>query len=126
MAPGELATVRIDVWLFAVRLAKTRSAAAQACRAGHVYVNGVAAKPATPVAPGDRIEARLYQRQRIVDVARVINKRVGAAIAVTCYVDHSPAPPKPEHQAAFASRDRGTGRPTKKDRREIDRLRGRR
>lgn len=116
----------MDQWLWSVRLTKTRSAAADACRAGHVKVNGVAAKPATSVQPGDRIEARLSQRERIVEVKRVIVKRVGAAVAVDCFVDFSPPPPTREDPAPiFAVRDRGAGRPTKRDRRQIDRLRGR-
>jgi ribosome-associated heat shock protein Hsp15 len=91
-----------------------------------VKVNGKTAKPASPVKVGDRVEARLGQRQRIVDVSKVIAKRVGAAIAVDCFVDHSPPPPErlPE-VAVFAERDRGMGRPTKRDRRKIDELRGR-
>lgn len=58
-------------------------------------------------------------------VERTIAKRVGAAIAAECYVDHSPPPPEREVDDVFAVRDRGAGRPTKRDRRKIDRLRGR-
>ncbi len=120
-------SVRIDQWLCAVRLVKTRSEAAAACRGGHVEINGKSAKPAAAVQVGDRVEARLHQRQRIVDVTKVLSKRVGAAIAVECYVDHSPPPPERDtFQPLFAQRDRGTGRPTKRDRRQIDQLRGRR
>jgi ribosome-associated heat shock protein Hsp15 len=120
-------TVRIDQWLHAVRLTKTRADAASACRAGHVKINGKAAKPASPVKIGDHVEARLNQRERIVDVVRVIEKRVGAAVALDCYVDHSPPPPERDpFQPMFAVRDRGTGRPTKRDKRRIDQLRGRR
>lgn len=119
-------SVRIDRWLHAVRLAPTRSDAAAACRGGHVDVNGSAAKPATPVRPGDRVEAFLHGRRRVVVVERAITKRVGAAVAVDCYVDHSPPPPERVAEAAFAVRDRGTGRPTKRERRQTDRLRGRR
>lgn len=119
-------TVRIDQWLHAVRLTKTRSEAAAACRGGHVRINGKPAKPASPVKLGDRIEALLHQRRRVVDVRRLISKRVGAAIAVECFEDHSPPPPERDDvRPLFAVRDRGTGRPTKRDRRKIDRLRGR-
>lgn len=119
-------TARVDQWLWSVRLTKTRADAAAACRAGHVKVNGKAAKPATPVKIGDRIEARLGQRERIADITSVIAKRVGAAVAVECFIDRSPPPPDrlPE-VAMFAKRDRGSGRPTKRDRRKMDRLRGR-
>lgn len=118
--------VRIDQWLHAVRLTKTRSEAAAAIRGGHVKVNGRAAKPATSVSVGDSVVAYLHRRERIVEVTRVIAKRVGAPIAVECFVDHSPPPPEHDDlQPLFAIRDRGTGRPTKRDRRRIDQLRGR-
>ena len=120
-------SARVDQWLWSVRLTKTRADAAQACRGGHVRVNGKTAKPATPVKVGDRVEARLGDRDRIVDVTTVITKRVGAAIAVDCYDDHSPPPPEREaYRPLFGVRDRGAGRPTKRDRRKIDELRGRR
>jgi ribosome-associated heat shock protein Hsp15 len=118
--------VRIDQWLVATRITKTRSAAASACRGGHVKINGASARPSTPVRVGDRVEATLHERERILEVTRLIAKRVGAAIAVECYVDHSPPPPEREFIAPlFAVRDRGSGRPTKRDRRRIDRLRDR-
>ncbi len=122
---SELATGRADQWLWSVRLTKTRSAAASACRAGHVKINGKAAKPSSPVQVGDRVEARLYQRERVVVVSQVIVKRVGAALAVDCFVDHSPPPPERDFVAPVFERDRGAGRPTKRDRRQLDRLRGR-
>ena len=118
-------TARIDQWLWSVRLTKTRADAAGACRAAHVKVNGKVAKPSTSIVVGDTVEARLGDRQRVVEVARVIVKRVGAPIAVECYLDHSPPPPERAPEIAFAERDRGAGRPTKRDRRRIDRLRGR-
>ncbi len=118
-------SVRVDVWVWAVRLAKTRSAAAAACRGGHVRVNGVSAKPATAVKPGDEVRVRLEGRERIVDVVRVLHERVGAAIAAECLIDRSPAPPPREIVASLPVRDRGAGRPTKRDRRETDRLLGR-
>lgn len=117
-------STRLDRWLWSVRLAKTRSDAATACRGGHVRVNDRPAKPATPVRPGDRIRARVYDTTRTVEVTKVIEKRVGAPVAVTCYVDHTPPPPPPEERPApVAVRDRGAGRPTKRDRRMIDALR---
>jgi ribosome-associated heat shock protein Hsp15 len=106
-------------------MTKTRSNAAAACRGGHVKVNGKAAKPATAVKPGDRVEAYLHDRQRILEVVTVIVKRVGAAVAVDCYVDHSPPAPERVVDAPVLRRDRGAGRPTKRDRRQLDRLRGR-
>lgn len=115
---------RVDRWLWAVRLCPSRSQATDVCRRGHVRVNGRPAKPATPVSVGDRVEARVHGRERVVEVARVIDARVGAPIAVECYVDHSPPPP-PRDEAPFADRDRGAGRPTKRDRRRLDRWRSR-
>lgn len=88
-------------------------------------VDGVRAKPATPVTVGARIEARIADRDRIIEVTRLIDKRVGASIAQECYVDHSPPPPERPAPPTFV-RDPGAGRPTKRDRRELDRLRGRR
>jgi ribosome-associated heat shock protein Hsp15 len=116
---------RVDRWLWAVRVAKTRSAATAACQGGHVRVNDKPAKPATPVRVGDRVEARIAGRERVLEVARVIDKRVGAPAAAECLVDHSPPPPARDVSAPFGLRDRGSGRPTKRDRRQIDRHLGR-
>jgi ribosome-associated heat shock protein Hsp15 len=115
---------RVDQWLWAVRLFKTRSLATAACRGGHVKVNGERAKPASPVRAGDRVEARVNDRQRVVEVVRDIDKRVGPPIAADCYVDHSPPPEPVEHVPRLFPRTAGAGRPTKRDRRRTDRLRG--
>ena len=117
---------RVDAWTWAVRLFPTRSQAAAAVRAGHVRVNGERAKPATLVVPGDEVHVRGGDaRERLVVVQRLIVKRVGADVAVACYLDHSPLPVPREQIPALGIRDRGAGRPTKRDRRIIDRLRGR-
>jgi ribosome-associated heat shock protein Hsp15 len=114
--------VRLDVWLWSVRLTPTRSVATELCRSERVKLNASPAKAAAAVKVGDRIEARIAKRERIVEVVQLINKRVGAPIAATCFVDHSPLvvlgaePPM--------RRDRGAGRPTKRDRRQIERLQG--
>ena len=81
---------RIDRWLCAVRLVKTRPLATRLCEGGHVLVNGLPAKPSTKVRAGDRVEALIADRERIVEVVRPIESRVGAPVAATCYVDHSP------------------------------------
>jgi len=112
----------VDRWLWAVRLTKTRSDAAAACRGGHVRVNDRPAKPATTVSPGDEVRARVGDRTRVVEVVRVIQKRVGAADAATCFIDRTPAPP-PETLIPVARRERGAGRPTKRERRVLDRFR---
>jgi ribosome-associated heat shock protein Hsp15 len=85
-------------------------------------VNRRAAKASTQVKIGDRIEA-FVDRQRILEVTAVIEKRVGAAVAATCMVDHSPPAPVVKRQPRVAVRERGAGRPTKRERRELDRFR---
>ncbi|BBX67513.1 RNA-binding S4 domain-containing protein [Mycolicibacterium psychrotolerans] len=115
---------RVDRWLWAVRLTKTRPDAAEACRGGHVRVNDRPAKPSTMVGPGDTVRALVGDRTRIVEVVRVIQKRVSAADAATCYLDRTPPPP-PVASVPVAVRDRGAGRPTKRDRRLLDKWRGR-
>lgn len=114
---------RVDKWLWAVRLYKTRTEATDACRAGHVKVNKVSAKPATQVKPGDTVEAHCPSGERIVEVTSVLEKRAGAAIAAACYIDHTPPRPASESDIANFTRDRGAGRPTKRERRQLDRAR---
>ncbi|MGN8245898.1 RNA-binding S4 domain-containing protein [Cellulomonas soli] len=121
---AEVTHARVDAWCWAVRLFATRSAAGAACRAGHVRVNGERAKPATMVVPGDEVHVRGGERERIVVVQRTIVKRVGAPVAVTCYLDRSPAPVPREQAVVAGVRDRGAGRPTKRERRQIEKLRG--
>jgi ribosome-associated heat shock protein Hsp15 len=114
---------RADQFLWAVRLYKTRSAATEACRGGHVRVNGSPAKAATPVRPGDRLEVHHYGALRILEVVKPLDKRVGAPLAAQAYVDHSPPPPPREERVPVFSRIVGAGRPTKRDRRQLDRFR---
>ena len=114
-------STRVDRWLWAVRVFKTRTDATDACRGGHVRINGTPAKAAGTVRLGDRVMVRAFDRERDLEVVRVIDKRVGAAIAAECLRDHSPERP-PAEAPAFV-RDRGAGRPTKRDRRDLDRLR---
>lgn len=121
---GDQGTVRADVWIWSVRLTKTRSQAASACRAGHVRVNGERVKPASAIKPGDEIRLRHAERERVVVLTRVVRKRVGAPVAVQCYVDNSPPPPPREFAGPVAVRERGAGRPTKRERRVLDELQG--
>jgi ribosome-associated heat shock protein Hsp15 len=113
---------RLDSWIWAVRLVKTRSAATAMVRAGHVRLNGDRAKAAAPVRIGDEVRLRTGDVNRIVVVKQVLAKRVGASQAALAYDDLTPAPPPPEERVLVATRDRGSGRPTKRDRRLIDRL----
>ncbi len=108
-----------------MRLTRTRSAASGACRAGHVRVNGVRVKPAHAVRAGDEVRLRYEGRERVVVVQRIITKRAGAPVAAGCYIDNSPPPPPPEEAVAVPARDRGAGRPTKRERRSIEKLLGR-
>ncbi|MEU1255337.1 RNA-binding S4 domain-containing protein [Streptomyces chartreusis] len=117
-------SVRVDSWIWAVRLVKTRSMGATACKGGHVRVNGQNVKPSHTLRIGDEVRVRHENRERIVVVKRLIRKRVGAPVAAQCYVDNSPPPPPREAVAPAGIRDRGTGRPTKRDRRDMERLRG--
>lgn len=116
--------VRVDVWLWSVRIYKTRSLATAACRAGHVRVNGERAKPAQPLRIGDEVRVRT-DRDRILTVSGLLRKRAGAPVAAAAMIDSSPAPPPREEVAAPVLRGRGAGRPTKRERRDLDRLRGR-
>lgn len=116
------ASVRVDAWLWAIRVYKTRSAATTACRAGHVRVNGEKVKASQSVRPGDELRVRIAGFDRILVVRQTLVKRVGAPVAVTAYEERTP----PREPVALAGmRDRGAGRPTKRERREIDRLQGR-
>ncbi len=113
---------RIDRWLCAVRLVKTRPMATQLCEGGHVRVNGHQAKPPTKVRATDIVHAVISGRERIVEVVRPIETRVGAPVAATCYVDNSP-PPVVTEIAPGIKVMRGEGRPSKRLRRELERMR---
>jgi len=117
-------TVRVDSWLWAVRLQKTRSASTAACKAGHVRVNDERAKPSQAVKVGDEIRMRGAEIERTVVVSRLLVKRVGATVAADCFIDHTPPPPPPAERDLTVVRDRGAGRPTKRDRREMEKLMG--
>lgn len=120
---NEEQTARVDQWLWSVRVYRTRSASTEACRGGHVRVNGSPAKPATPVRVGDIISVRAPGRDRIFGVTQLIKRRVGAPVAAQCFVDHSPPPESKSASRPIFERERGTGRPTKQDRRALDQLR---
>lgn len=120
--------VRVDKWLWAVRVYKTRTAATTACTAGRVRIGDEPAKPATRVQIGDVVEARRGDRTITYRVVGLVEKRVGAKSVEGLVEDLSPPPtrrPDPLDAPPGAARARGEGRPTKKERRDIDRLRGR-
>ena len=116
-------SVRIDVWLWSVRQCKTRSLATAECKAGHVRINGDPVKPASPVKVGDEVRYRVEGFDRILRVTKLLKKRVGAPVAATCYEDLTPVRPRVPMPPVMR-REPGTGRPTKKERRELDRLLG--
>ena len=118
---GDVDSVRVDRWLWAIRLYKTRTAATNACHGGRVRINGSPAKPATRVRHGDRVEASVHGRARIFEVVTVIDKRLGAAQAAECAIDLSPPPA--EREEAVPLRAPGSGRPTKRERRRLERVR---
>lgn len=118
-------SVRLDAWLWSVRLYKTRSSATTACRAGHVRLNDQPVKASQAIRVGDVVKVRTPGWERVFEVTKLLTKRVGAPIARTCYVDHSP--PKPSALSApVPRREPGAGRPTKKERRELEKLWGHR
>ena len=105
-----------------MRICKTRTLATDACEGGHVDVNDRGAKPSTAVRIGDRVVVRVEQSERRLEVVRVIDRRVGAPVAAECFIDHTPIVEREPYVPVFA-RDAGAGRPTKRDRRILDRLR---
>ena len=118
-------SVRIDKYLWAVRLYKTRTLATEACRKGKVNVDDMPAKPSRMVSTGDVIEVRKMPVTYSYRVIEPIEKRVGAKIVDTYVEDITPEEElhKLEMQDDFfVKRDKGTGRPTKKDRRLLDDL----
>ena len=122
--------MRIDKWLWAARLAKTRGVAAEALKAGRVTINGAIAKPAREVRPGDRLELRIGPVRRVVDVVALAERRGPASEAVRLYVE-TPESIEAREAAAEQRRlvrpayDDAGARPTKRDRRRLDRTRGR-
>ena len=120
-----LSSLRVDKWLWAARVFKTRSLASTACDGGKVDINAEAAKPARRVRAGDRIEVSLPRgRRRILKVVGVGERRGSAEAARKLFEDLTPPEPPRSRQAPPPFREPGAGRPTKRERREIDRLRG--
>ena len=120
LAAGE--TMRIDTWLWATRHVKSRSQATSAARAGHVKINGESVKAAQKVRVGDEVRLRVEGFDRVLIVRKLLAKRLGSPFAKLCYEDLSE--PRPRLGVAFAQRERGSGRPTKKERRDMEKFRG--
>ena len=120
---GQLLSTRIDRWLWAARAFRSRSLAAQACDGGKVTVNGTAAKPHKLIRVDDLISITHpggKRQWRVVDVAE---RRGPASVARTLYIDLTPPPPPEPVDTFIPRRDRGAGRPTKRERRQLDRYR---
>jgi ribosome-associated heat shock protein Hsp15 len=117
--------IRVDKWLWAVRVFKTRSLAAEACGRGHVSVGDARVKASREVKVGETVKVRVPPVEREFLVKQVTDKRMSAQLAVD-FVEETTPPERLEilrgTRLQFEQRDRGTGRPTKRDRRQIDRL----
>lgn len=116
--------VRLDKWLWSVRLYKTRALATDACRLGKVTCGGVIAKASREVKIGDKYEVNIDQLHKIIQVKELLNNRTSAKFVENYMVDITP---KEEYERiefarkfAFEKREHGTGRPTKKERRNIE------
>ena len=122
---SELRKVRVDKWLWAVRLFKSRSMATDACKAAKIRMQGLAIKPSHLIIPGDVLEVRKNGFNLIFKVNTLLEKRVSATLAAPCFDDLTPLEEINKYKNWFTGkaspefRDKGEGRPTKKDRREI-------
>lgn len=120
--------LRIDKYLWAIRLFKTRSLATEACKAGRVKSKGQNMKPSAIVKPGDVYQISKGIEKKVIEVVDLLHQRVDAKTAVEKYIDRTPVEETRAFKSVFFApglqRDRGTGRPTKKERRETDELLG--
>ena len=122
--------VRVDKWLWAIRIFKSRTLAADVCKRNQVKVNGTTAKPSTTVEVGDTVEAKKEGFHMTYKVLKLIDKRVGAPIAVTCYDNLTPEEELSKFQDWYIGkangerREKGAGRPTKRERRDLDKFKG--
>ncbi|NVN95546.1 MAG: RNA-binding S4 domain-containing protein [Bacteroidetes bacterium] len=118
--------VRIDKWLWCVRVFKTRNLATEECRAGKVKINGHETKASHIVKIGEVIEVQIEQLKRILFVKDILDRRVSAKIAVDFVEDQTPSEEIERLRLArktnFEKRDRGVGRPTKRERRDIEKF----
>ena len=120
-----LDSIRVDKWLWAARVFKTRSLATDACHGGKVHVNDEAVKPAKSIRPGDVVRVTLTQgRRRIFKIEKVGERRGSVEAARALYEDLTPPEPPRPSQPRPPYRPPGAGRPTKRERRELDRFRG--
>lgn len=122
----EKGKVRVDKWLWAVRIYKTRTMAANACKTGKIKINGMPAKPAQMVQKGDIVGVKKNNFNLVFKVMELIEKRVSAALAEPCYQNQTTDEELNKYKVWYLAntvgefREKGSGRPTKKERREID------
>ena len=114
-------SVRIDRWLSAARIYASRSQATDACAAGHVTLNGAIVRASHVVRIGDELSAHAPRGFVLLKILKLADKRLGPPLARELYEDHSPPPPPREER--FPMRERGAGRPTKQERRRMERVR---
>ena len=118
--------MRVDKWLWAVRIYKTRSLATDACKSGKIKVNTEVVKPSREIKVDDVIDIRTGGFHKTIQVKGLLNNRVGAKLVEQYLNDLTPAEEleklKMQHNINSGYRDRGAGRPTKKDRRQLDNL----
>ena len=127
MSPSETeSTARLDKWLWAVRIFKSRSLATDACRAGSVRVNDQPAKPSRDVRAGETVTVRQGLMRRTLGVLALPRGRVSAKLVPTYCADRTPpeefAKVRAQRVQQFLAREKGSGRPTKRDRRLLDRF----
>ncbi|MFI3315694.1 MAG: RNA-binding S4 domain-containing protein [Rikenellaceae bacterium] len=121
---AERLSERVDKWLWSIRAFKTRSIATEACKGGKVQINGMNTKPSKEVKIGDKVSVKKMPIIYTFKVIAIPPSRVGAKLVAT-YAENITSSEELEklfihNNASFISRDRGTGRPTKKERRDID------
>lgn len=123
----QIESVRVDVWTWAVRLFKTRDLAGAACKKEQVLINGQRCRPSRHVRVGDRLEVRRGILTRSIEVKVLLSKRVGAAVVEDYLIDHTPqevydaaAESMRQAREATPQRESGSGRPTKRQRRELE------
>jgi len=122
---SKIQKIRIDKWLWAIRMYKTRTLATEACAAGKIKIEGESVKASYLLKVGQTIQMNKQGEKWTLKTVKLIEKRVGAPLAAECYEDLTP--PEEKNKLLFPAsfyevRDKGIGRPTKRDRREIDKF----
>lgn len=124
--------VRVDKWLWSIRIFKTRTLSTNSCKAGKIKINDSSIKPSYQLVGGETLQVVKNGFNLVIQVDSLINKRVSAPLAQECYTDLTPADELKKFDSWFIGkkgvehRDKGLGRPTKKERREIEGFKGER